>query len=41
MRSALIIDTGIMAERISHCGLTQALAALPVGDQPHYLVHSL
>lgn len=41
MLSALVIGTGIMAERIRLQGLEQALEALPSGDRPDYLLRGL
>lgn len=41
MPSALIIQTGIMADRISHSGLEKALKDLPPGDTPDYFIGRL
>lgn len=38
MSSALVLQTGIMSERISNCGLEVALKQLPVTDQPDYYI---
>ncbi len=38
MPSTLVIQTGIMADRIAHHGLENALSALPVLDSPNYLI---
>lgn len=38
MPSALITQTGIMADRISHKGLEKALKELPTNDIPNYLI---
>lgn len=38
MLSALITQTGIMADRISHKGLEKALRELPTNDTPNYLI---
>jgi HAD superfamily hydrolase (TIGR01459 family) len=38
MPSALVIQTGIMADRISRKGLENALAELPAKDTPTYLI---
>jgi HAD superfamily hydrolase (TIGR01459 family) len=38
MPSALITQTGIMADRISHKGLERALQELPTTDIPNYLI---
>ena len=41
MLSALITQTGIMADRISHNGLEKALKELPTHDTPNYLIARL
>lgn len=41
MCSALITETGIMAERISHHGLEKTLKALPSEDTPNYFIGRL
>lgn len=38
MPSALITETGMMSERISHKGLENALKELPTQDTPNYLI---
>ncbi len=38
MSSALVLQTGIMADRIANCGLEQALQSLPSLDFPSYLI---
>lgn len=38
MPSALITQTGIMADRIAHQGLERALRELPSNDTPNYLI---
>jgi len=41
MSSALITQTGIMADRISHHGLTSAIQQLSEKDYPHYFIERL
>ncbi|MCA6602106.1 MAG: TIGR01459 family HAD-type hydrolase [Pseudanabaena sp. M57BS1SP1A06MG] len=41
MPAALVTQTGIMADRISRKGLTNALEELPVQDYPDYLIERL
>ena len=41
MPSALVIQTGIMADRISHNGLERALKALSPLDSPDYFIGRL
>jgi HAD superfamily hydrolase (TIGR01459 family) len=41
IHSALITQTGIMADRISHKGLEKALKDLPEHDKPDYLIERL
>lgn len=38
MPSALVLHTGIMADRISRMGLEKALGELPINDTPNYLI---
>lgn len=39
MSSALVIQTGMMADRISHRGLEKALKELPANDVPNFLIN--
>ena len=38
MASALVTETGIMGDRISHNGLEKSLRELPINDTPNYLI---
>ena len=38
MLSALVTETGIMADRIAHDGLEKAITELPLADTPDYLI---
>ncbi|MBS0629417.1 MAG: TIGR01459 family HAD-type hydrolase [Verrucomicrobia bacterium] len=39
--SALIIHTGIMGDRVAHCGVENALKELPLEDTPNYFIQRL
>lgn len=41
MPSALVIKTGIMADRIAHHGIDRALGEMPMADFPDFLIESM
>lgn len=41
MRSALIMKTGVMAERVAHLGIDKALQDIPETDHPNFIIATM